>query len=183
VKHWRWIRVLVVLAGMGAGWFFYDMKHCGINTPCGKLLTVDEVSQLTGVSARSPSVKKYARSCSAIYHDGSGAELLAVEIEKDGPSPSHENFSSRQTHYRASYTVEALTGFDAEAYTAQVPAFAALLLQRPARGVDGSIEIHVHQDRTKGPFTTKDFAKVVPLVAPRLPLADAWLTEMNARSE
>jgi hypothetical protein len=174
------IALLVVGVATTAGWFMSDIQNCGVGTPCGKLLTVEEVEKLTGVSARSPSVSKYTRNCSAIYHDSAGQELLTVGISKDAPYPmNHSNFTEELTRLRAEYAVEPVPGFDAEAYGTKVPAFVELLLQRAARGVDGTITIEVHHDRTKPAFEVKDLAKLVPLITPRLKLADEWLAKQS----
>jgi hypothetical protein len=163
----------VVIGLAAAGWYLED---CGVGTPCGDLLTTDEVKQLTGVSVGSPTVKKYLHSCSAYYHDPFDQELVVVEISKD---TSFDNFGSRLAGYRDGSTligrIDELPGFDADAFAIEVPAFQALLVHRPADGVRGSVEVHVYHGRAQTPFAKASLGQLVPLLRPRLKLADDWL--------
>ena len=173
------ITLALVPVAIGIVLITFKAQDCSAGgTPCNTLLTVEEVKRLTGANT-STKVRASSSSCSAIFKDSFDQEIAVVEIERDDPDPHGQNYSSKQTLLRSlASTFEPLAGFDAEAFAVRVPAFEEILLQRPADGVRGAVQISITATHLATPFPHDRLKELVPIVGPRLAAVDDWLRRL-----
>lgn len=184
-------RIFLRIAAIPVAIFLFFMvpvlKDCiaKVRTPCAKMVEEDEVQQLTGIRVNEVSVVDRDDYCNADHWDYFQRRLMMVAVQKNGSGEYGASFAKQVKNLelgRGVVATEPIEGLDAEAALVEIRGdshLQILLIDRPAQ--QGFIEIYLYLDSYKSAFTRDDAKKLVPLLKPRLALADAYLATRKAR--
>lgn len=184
-------RVFLRLAAIPVAIFLFVLipvlKDCiaKVRTPCAKMVEEDEVQQLTGIRVNEVSVVDRDDYCNADHWDYFRRRLMMVAVQKNGTGTYGASFASQLQSLklgRGVVATEPLEGLGADAALVEIRGdshLQVLLVDRPAQ--QGFVEIYLYLDSYKSAFTRDDAKKLVPLLKPRLALADEYLATRKVR--
>jgi hypothetical protein len=162
-------------------------KDCAakFGTPCSKLVEEDELQQITGSRVHDVIVNERVDSCDGDYEDALHRSLLQTDVQKDSTS-GIISFKSRLESYKTDrqvVAVEPVEGFDDEAYiverhgAANEASWVGLLVKRSSQ--KGMVALHLYPDLYGPSFSRADLKRFIPILKPRLKLADDYLAKVK----